>query len=957
MSSKITMIIRNFFTYIHIDNIFQFSNRSLVMVKFLHIFLILFVFNIAFAAEEPASSIRIEAKTFDDNAAFIFYHAKNQILNISSDGKLVTVRMNSPADFEMVNSTEFNRLAAYPSLSKDKKTISFATKDDLKSRVIINGERLVAIKFKYENDLAKAEEATKSSETAADTPDILVDNGNEQTIKYSTSKSGPVLTFDNMAKDTQIAAFFRGNYLWVIFDKQKQFNFNNTKIVSNLNQISNETASILRFKVEGYKNAKIIKNVEKWELLLNHAQPKPSKNSLLITDIENEGGVKIAGAFENNSIIEFHDPEVGDILKVVTTDNPELNLLQHRETVDFSILPSIIGVVVAITNEDIDFTKNTEFLKIFIKHNLPIVTNPSPQRITFAKVDMSSKGTLLPFMDKKLDIINYNISKNRLVTEASYAENDEEKFVKRYELAKFYFMQALYQESFAILSLIKRSTPVQYNASLEAQFLNAVTATMISEISAAKSIYEHLLKNVDHVEYSEIVLWNNYNEFLIGENANKIEFFSNLNKSVKFYSDDIYWPLALAELELTLLANDMKSVETIFKDLRTPSGNYANSLNYYKANYYRKKDQLNLAKQFFQDLVKKDDNPFNMVRSEIDLIKLQLAQKEISLNDAINRLNAIRFSWRGDTLEYDLLMLLARYYNDNVDNMNSLRTFKYIQTAFSNKISNFYITSEMVKIFDDVFMPGGTSDKMDDFNAVALFYEFKELNPIGAEGDEIILRIARRMVKLDLLETAASLLRHQVKYRLTGEKRITNADYLAIILLLDKKPNEAIQVLDDTDKENFKYNEHQYRIRLRTKALIDTKKYQEALSYLKDDYSTDADVLRKECLFQAEQWQDYINLVAPEVTKLLGIKVEGGSAQDILRLAIAYYLQNNQVELDDLVNQLDISNKALKEAINLLRSGNAKVDYKNLDHSLNIDQMQALLNKYKQHIFNDNENE
>lgn len=116
------------------------------------------------------------------------------------------------------------------------------------------------------------------------------------------------------------------------------------------------------------------------------------------------------------------------------------------------------------------------------------------------------------------------------------------------------------------------------------------------------------------------------------------------------------------------------------------------------------------------------------------------------MQDAIESLGSLKFDWRGDQLEYEILMQLAIYYKTTKDIMNALRTYNYIQSAFNNKVSNFYITSEMAKIFNDVFLPGGLGEDMDDFTAVALFYEFKELNPIGKQGDNVIIAIAKRLL-------------------------------------------------------------------------------------------------------------------------------------------------------------------------------------------------------------------
>ena len=199
-----------------------------------------------------------------------------------------------------------------------------------------------------------------------------------------------------------------------------------------------------------------------------------------------------------------------------------------------------------------------------------------------------------------------------------------------------------------------------------------------------------------------------------------------------------------------------------------------------------------------------------------------------------------------------------------------------------------------------------------------------------------------------MLDSAAELLRHQVTYRLKDMKKVLNADILAVILILDNKPNEAILVLDETDKDNFNYNEHQYRIRLKSKALMSLGKYEEAINYLKDDDSSDAKILRREILFQEKNWAKYIDQVSSDVDKLLmQIETDSSAAQDILRLSIAYYMMNNHEQLLNLSAVIGDKNMVLKNTIDLLLTSSGVIDYKNLDSSLNIDQMKILLDKYK----------
>ena len=74
---------------------------------------------------------------------------------------------------------------------------------------------------------------------------------------------------------------------------------------------------------------------------------------------------------------------------------------------------------------------------------------------------------------------------------------------------------------------------------------------------------------------------------------------------------------------------------------------------------------------------------------------------------------------------------------------------------------------------------------------------------------------------------------------------------------------------------------------------------------------------------------------------------------DILRLAIAYYMINDQPALAALVQSLNLNseNEMLKNTVDLLLTTGKPIDYKNLDQSLDINQVQILLEKYKNQLF------
>ncbi len=99
---------------------------------------------------------------------------------------------------------------------------------------------------------------------------------------------------------------------------------------------------------------------------------------------------------------------------------------------------------------------------------------------------------------------------------------------------------------------------------------------------------------------------------------------------------------------------------------------------------------------------------------------------------------------------------------------------------------------ETARLFEELFL-SGKGDTLSRVDSLALYFDFKEFTPIGRRGDEIVRRLADRLVELDLLEQAGALLQHQVDNRLFGAARATVAARLSTIRLMDGKPAQALQ--------------------------------------------------------------------------------------------------------------------------------------------------------------------
>src|SRR5262249_50013121 len=138
--------------------------------------------------------------------------------------------------------------------------------------------------------------------------------------------------------------------------------------------------------------------------------------------------------------------------------------------------------------------------------------------------------------------------------------------------------------------------------------------------------------------------------------------------------------------------------------------------------------------------------------------------------DAIIGLEMLTAVWRGDETEIEALQLLARLYTEEGRYRDAFHVLRTALKAHPNSELTRRMQEAAAATFDGLFL-AGMGDPLPAIDAPALFYDFRELTPIGRRGDEMIRRLADRLVAVDLLDQAAELLQHQVDHRLQGAAR------------------------------------------------------------------------------------------------------------------------------------------------------------------------------------------
>src|SRR5581483_4989037 len=101
--------------------------------------------------------------------------------------------------------------------------------------------------------------------------------------------------------------------------------------------------------------------------------------------------------------------------------------------------------------------------------------------------------------------------------------------------------------------------------------------------------------------------------------------------------------------------------------------------------------------------------------------------------------------------EIEALKMLAHLYTADGRYRDAFYVMRAAIAAHPHSDMTRQIQQEAAATFDALFL-AGKDDAMPAIDALALFYDFRELTPVGNRGDEMIRRLADRLVSVDLLD-------------------------------------------------------------------------------------------------------------------------------------------------------------------------------------------------------------
>ena len=214
----------------------------------------------------------------------------------------------------------------------------------------------------------------------------------------------------------------------------------------------------------------------------------------------------------------------------------------------------------------------------------------------------------------------------------------------------------------------------------------------------------------------------------------------------------------------------------------------------------------------------------------------------------------------------------------------------------------------MTAIFRRLFLDG-EADRMDPVEAVAIFYQYQNLAPIGSDGDRMIRRLADRLIAFDLLGPASELLQHQVECHRIGEggdctyrlreptARARVATDLAVVYLMDHRYEDALNTIRSSRVAGLPDELVDERYLLEARALSELGRHEQALELIEDDQSPAAARLRADVAWAQRDWPN----TGRRLESILGNRylddapLTTSEQTDLVRAAIAYSMAGDRV--------------------------------------------------------------
>ena len=547
------------------------------------------------------------------------------------------------------------------------------------------------------------------------------------------------------------AVFRRASNLWIVFDQSQAVD---TKALEDagrgairaIQQLTAARGTILRLSTVSGINPSLRRDGFDWLFDFKKQQLKPQT----AIEVRPQASAALGATLflpipEAGAPVAFQDSEIGDNLVVVPVIPLAHGMPERREFAQLRILPSAQGVVVKPQIDTLRVRSVQQGVELSSSSNLALSSNSPKAQANANFGSFQSLSRVLPSAawrrarrDRIADYVN---SQNDLLYQVARAKAGK-RHRARVKLAIYYIGKGFAAEALGVLRQIESERP-ESSRDPEFLLLRGATRYLLRRYAEAGEDLSHAsLQDNDEAEF-----WRAIVAAAEGDEAEAAPILKRVGGIFRPYPRDLKINLGMRITRAAIAVGDVKMGTTYLEALaeEEPTAREVDRLANLEGNLKQLAGDFDGAVAAWEAAENGEDRR-SQANATMSRAELLLTQGKIGPEEAIGELESLRFAWRGDDFEFNLLRRLGRLYLQVEDYRNGLRTLRQAVTYFRDNEATKDVTQLMADAFIQLYLEDA-ADTMKPVQAIALYEEFRELTPGGERGDEMIRKLADRLLR------------------------------------------------------------------------------------------------------------------------------------------------------------------------------------------------------------------
>lgn len=711
---------------------------------------------------------------------------------------------------------------------------------------------------------------------------------------------------------SKIAVFTRYGTLWLVMEGKAATASEPTiagpdaGFLGKPKQLAFEGGRAYRYTMPGNRDVSVSRKSLMWEITLGrNLRETPQETTLTVNHDETANKSKLLVDLKDpGAVLSFEDPAVGDTLVVVPAASPQGRIESTYRYANVEIIGAETGLVVRPLADDVRVNRLGAFITVSADTGIAATPGASatPTMIdTSTSFDSKETKRLFDFPNWIQGGLT-RLNENRRTIEAQVvsASTVDAKQEEALKLALLYFANGFGHETLGVLRMLMTDDPeMEKNPNIIA--LRGAAAALAGHYDEAMAD----LTNPAIQQHPEINLWIGYVAAASEQWRRADQAFPRSNELLTEYPPGIAIPMTTYMAESALRLGHADTAKQLLDTLnRLPVKDYPHyeaAVGYLKGEAARQNGKFAEAVELWKPVADGMDRLYH-TKAALSLTLLELQEKKITLKEAVERIDSLRFAWRGDGLEVQTLTALGRTKILNgqyLDGLNDLKT----AVGFADQLrdDSTPIRQEMAQTVTTLFS-GTARDKLNPLEAVSIYSEYENLLPEGAAGSTAVLNFADYLTRMDLLDRAAGLINRVLDDTTDQPQRAEISTRLAAIYLLDSKPSLALEVLNRTaeDAASVDADLSQRRTLLKARAQSQLNLTSDAIATLEPLKTTEARRLTADVLWRARRWREAAGAIETLLPATPPAKLDDDTARLVMNAAVGYKLSGDSAGLAEL---------------------------------------------------------